>query len=743
MTVLVSDAPARRWVEAFPVGNGRLGAMVHGGARTALVQVNDATAWSGSPEGPARALDEVLAGGAGPSRLADVRAAIADERWAEAESLLATFRGSYTQAFQPFVDLVVEMRGADDFYERTLDLGDGIAAERWGSGVEVEWFASAVDGCLHGRWTGPALDLRLSVTTLHQVVSRDEATLVLRLPDDVAPTHEPDAPGVTRTADGGALHGVATLLVRTDGEVTRGDTTTVVGATWVEAVLATATTSVWPSPGALRPVDEAVADALAAARAALPADRQDGLRARAEHVADHRALADRTTLTLGAGQRFEVPVREAPPAAAAQAAFAFGRYLLMASSRPGSPPANLQGLWNDRLRPPWSSNYTLNINLEMAYWAAEAVGLAECQEPLVDLIELLAARGERVAAGLYGCRGWVAHHNSDVWGWALPVGGISGDPSWADWAMGGVWLCRHLPDDDGERVRRLLAGAVQFCLDWLVPDGARLTTSPSTSPENAFRTPAGPRALSTGSTMDLALVRDLFERYLELVPDPAVADALARLPRPTVAPDGTLREWSHDAEPVDPHHRHLSHLVGLYPLAQIDPETTPDLAAAAARTLDARGPGSTGWSLAWKAALRARLGDGVAVGELLAEAVRPARDDGPFAGGLLPNLFSTHPPFQVDGNLGLVAAVVEALVQSHTGDLRILPALPPGWPDGELRGLRARDGLAVDVTWSDGVLRAVVLHPTRDGDVSVVHGRDRRTVPLVAGAATRLEGWSA
>jgi alpha-L-fucosidase 2 len=732
VTVLVSDTPATQWVEAFPVGNGRLGAMVHGGARAALVQVNDATAWSGSPAGPDAALDAVLAGGAGPSRLADVRAAIADERWADAEAALATFRGTYTQAFQPFVDLVVDVAGDADDYERALDLRDGVLAERW-DGVEVEWFASAPDGCLHGRWTGPSLDLRLTVSTLHEVVSQEGGVLVLRLPDDVAPNHEPDAPGVTRTPDGPALHGVAVLLVRTDGALDDG---TVTGATWVEAVLTTATTSTWPTADPLRPVDEAVAEALAAARAALPGDREDGATRLATHVADHRALADRTTLTLGAEQRFAVPVSADDPTAAAQAAFTFGRYLLMASSRPGSPPAHLQGLWNDQLRPPWSSNYTLNINLEMAYWAAEAVGLSECQEPLVDHIGLLAQRGTRVATELYGCRGWVAHHNSDVWGWALPVGGLTGDPSWADWAMGGVWLSRHLTGRGPA-----LDGAVQFCLDWVVPDGDALTTTPSTSPENAFRTPTGSRALSSGSTMDLALIRDLFERYLALTPDAAVADALQRLPRPSVAPDGTLREWSHDADPVDPHHRHLSHLVGLYPLAQIDPETTPDLAAAAARTLDARGPGSTGWSLAWKAALRARLGDGAAVGALLGEAVRPARDDGPFAGGLLPNLFSTHPPFQVDGNLGLVAAVTEALVQSHTDDLRILPALPPGWPDGELRGLRARGGFAVDVSWSDGLLREVVLHPSTDGEVTVVHQNERRAVHLVAGTPVRLEGW--
>ena len=442
-------------------------------------------------------------------------------------------------------------------------------------------------------------------------------------------------------------------------------------------------------------------------------------------MADHRALADRTTLTLGAPPRFEVPVREAPPAVGAQAAFAFGRYLLMASSRPGAPPANLQGVWNDQLRPPWSSNYTLNINLEMAYWAAESVGLAECREPLVDLVGLLAAQGRRVAAELYGCRGWVAHHNSDVWGWTLPVGGLSGDPSWADWAMGGVWLCRHLPDDERARAPAGGGGAVlprlarrgrpvahHVAVDVpreRLPDADRLPRAEHGLDHGPRAGPRPVRALPRGSSPD----RSVATRW---------PGFRARRSRPT-AP---CASGPHDAEPVDPHHRHLSHLVGLYPLAQIDPQSTPDLAAAAARTLDARGPGSTGWSLAWKAALRARLGDGAAVGALLAEAVRPARDDGPFAGGLLPNLFSTHPPFQVDGNLGLVAAVVEALVQSHTDDLRILPALPPGWPDGELRGApreRRCHGRRDVVGWSPARGRAAPVGGRRP------HGRARHRPP--------------
>lgn len=784
-TVLSFDGPARRWVEAFPVGNGRLGAMLHGGAERALVQVNDATAWSGRVDGPARALAAVRAAGAGPDRLARAREALAAGRHDEAADLLAVFQGPWTQAFQPFVDLHVTVAPAAgpaqvrlrDGSPRTLDLRDGVVRERLPVGVEVEWYASAVDGALHGRWSAAErFDVHLELSTPHHVRTDHHApggrVLVLELPDDVAPGHEPDAPAVTRSDDGASLTGVAALLACSDGEVGgTQDALRVQGATWVEVVLATGTTSPWPHPGPLRDREEVVADVLACARRALPGDRDAGDAVRARHVADHRRLADATVLALvphDLDLRLPDAIGTTPHAALTQAVFDHGRYLLMASSRPGSPPANLQGVWNADPRPPWSSNYTLNVNLEMAYWGAEAVGLGECHEPLLAHVGLLAQHGEHVARELYGCQGWVAHHNSDVWGWALPVGAGHGDPSWALWWMGGVWLCRHLWDhadfgaDDvflRDEAWPLLRGAALFCLDWLVetPDGS-LTTSPSTSPENQFRLPAadgtegGVGALASGSTMDLVLVRDLLERCLDTIDrldldDPLegrLRSTLARLATPDVGPDGLLREWAHGAPAVDPHHRHLSHLVGLFPLHQLDVEETPDLAAAAARSLDARGPGSTGWSLAWKTALRARLGDGRAVGHLLAEAMRPADASStvssPWQGGLLPNLFSTHPPFQVDGNLGVVAAVAEALVQSTPGRVRVLPALPPQWPDGAVRGVRARGGVRVDVTWSGGRLTEVVLHAARGGTLEVVHGPSVRTLHLGAGDVRRLDG---
>lgn len=774
--------PALRWDEAFPLGNGSVGAMVHGGHRRARVQVNDATAWSGHPAGPGLALAGLRRRDVGPRTLAALRSAIAEGRDDEAARLAQRFQGPYAQAFQPFVDLLVTLSPADPTgdddvdaaYEgRSLDLRDGLVHEAVtfeGAGCRVmtTWFTSAPDGCLHARWRAPDVPFSLELELRGAQPGGPSALVVepgvvgaqvrVELPFDVAPGHEPDRPGRTAVGSHASLVGYATVLVSTDGRATASPGgVRVAGATWVEAVLATATTARWPEPGPLAHPAEAEHASRERARAALPPSPAAGAVAQRRHVEDHRALADATRLELGEPADLLLPdaLGTAPLPARARAAFAFGRYLLMAASRPGAPPVNLQGVWNDEARPPWSSGYTLNINLQMAYWPAEPTGLGVCVEPLVDQVRVLAREGAAVARDLYGCAGWVAHHNSDVWGWALPVGDGHGDPSWASWWMGGAWLCRHLwdryeysLDEDVLRdVWPLLRGAAAFVVDWLVPDGrGGLVPSPSSSPENVRERAGREVALCAGSTVDVALARDLLSHCLEAVDilgldEPLAArwvDAVARLPRPDVDADGLLREWPDDARAIDPHHRHLSHLVGLFPLDELvdDPWGRSEAARA---SLDARGPGSTGWSMAWKAALRARLGDGPGVDEILRGALtRAPQDGGSWAGGLLPNMFSTHPPFQVDGNLGLVAAMAEALLSSTRTRLVVLPALPPSWPDGAATGLRARGALVVDLTWAGGRLVELVLHPGADGEREVVVDGVSRHVVLRAGTTVRL-----
>lgn len=778
---LTWDAPATRWEEATPLGNGRIGAMAFGGS-DGHYQLNDSTIWSGTPDGPARALQKVRDGGVGPERLAAVREALAAADVRRAEELLMAFEGPYSQEFLPLADLLVRVadaRSDETIPARILDLDRATLVESLrtpaGRVTRRSWVSAPAHALIIELTSDDEFEatIELSTPLRGRVVDASDALVLdVQVPIDGAPLHE-DSVDPLRYADDDAefdAYAAVAVSLDTDGEVGRRDDHIVVRhARRLLIALSTSSRagSWWAdADGDWRIASrEAIRDR--ARERAEAAAQRDASSLLAEHVADRRRMT-RARFAIGSRREGEWRVdrdvlRGSDQLLRATIAAEFGMYLLASSSRAGSPAANLQGIWNDQLQPAWSSNYTININTEMNYWAAPMLLDPDVLEPLISLVERLARTGSDTARELYGTRGWVAHHNSDVWGWSLPVGDGHGAASWAIWMMGGVWLTHNLWDayefgGDDELLRAriwpLMRGAVEFCLDWLTPgpDG-HLHTSPSTAPENSYVAADGlPTPLGLTATSDLSLIGSLFERALVAIRrlgmddalEAEVREALAALAPLRVGSDGRLLEWSEEVDEHEPLHRHLSPVVGLFPLDQVTPERTPELFDASVALIDARGPGAMGWSWAWKVALRARARQGDIAASLLEEALTPFDGDatrhGPVDGsewgGLLPNLFSTHPPFQIDGNLGFPAAITEMLVQSHGRTVRLLPALPASWPHGDVQGIAVRPGLVLDLAWADGrVISGALRNPgERDREVSVSNGEREAIIAVPPGA---------
>ena len=625
------DAPASDWFEALPLGNGHLGAKVYGRVADERIALNLDDVWSG--DGP-----RTLTVPDGPAVLADVRRLLLEE----GDQLAATERtrslqGPLVESYQPLADLVIRSSGTATEYRRTLDLSTGVVGVDYtvgGTRFRRETFVSAPDQVLVWTITADqpgAISLDLSLQSQHPIaveVADGTYGVVGRAPSDLTIEYR-ESPDPIRYEEGrGIGFGVALRAFADGGSVLTSDAGLAVrGASRVTVVLAAASTFAgWQVPPGRDPLV-----ALSAATAVLDSVAVDKLRER--HVEDHASLYDRAALELGVP--VELPTDERIEAVAAGGndpdlvalAFNLGRYLLIASSRPGTQAANLQGIWNQDRRPMWASDWTNNINTQMNYWLADLTGLSECFDPLTDLLEGLASSGAETARILYDAPGWVSHHNADIWRATWPVGDGGDDPVWSMCATCGVWLTAHLMehyrftvdvDFLRDRAYPLIAGAAEFVLAMLVDDGERLQFIPSTAPEHHFVLPSGAKAsVDLTSTYDIWLIRELFanlaeaERVLGLSSSLAAQAAAARdrLPAIRVTPDGRLYEWPTDWEPSEPQHRHQSHLYGLHPGAEIDPTRTPELAAAARASLELRTAGATngGWTAAWLVALWARL----------------------------------------------------------------------------------------------------------------------------------------
>jgi alpha-L-fucosidase 2 len=749
---LTYDQPATRWTEALPIGNGRLGAMVFGGTEDERLQVNEGTLWGGRPRD--------YTNPDASAHLDEIRRLIFAGKVDEAEKLAEAVMGrpKLLMPYQPFCDLRMHFPGHGHVtaYRRELRLDDATVETRYTVGTTEfrrEVFASFPAQVLVLRLTASRpgqLEFSVGIDSPQQG-TRTESTAhdTLQLTGQVQPRQNP-ARSWTGSWDEPGLRFAAVLQVLTEGGSVRGDgdRLAISGANSVTIVLSGATS--------FRTYRDIGGDALARAREILTrAFAQPYNRLRQAHADDFGGLFSRVQLWLGEDRSTETTDRrikrfaetEEPSLLALY--HAFGRYLLISASRPGGQPVNLQGIWNEELLPAWGSKWTTNINLEMNYWPADAADLWETQEPLWQLIRDLRETGAETARAHYGARGWVLHHNTDLWRATTPV-----DGAWGLWPMGQVWLANQMWDHfefsgDRDFLRReaypAMKEAAQFVLGTLVtaPDGARfagrLVTNPSTSPENQYVLNGVRAHLTYAAAMDIGLVRELFGNCAR-ASEALGADAgfrselrrvAERLPPLQVGARGQLQEWIDDYAEAEPAHRHVSHLYSLYPGHGISLETTPELAAAARKTLELRGDGGTGWAAAWKVALWARLRD-----------AGHAYDNVKFlmTRSTLPNMFDLHPPFQIDGNLGATAGITEMLVQSTAASIRVLPALPRQWATGSLKGVRVRGGGHVDITWKDGRLAELRLRAGQAKTYTVAYGERTATVRVGPGTAVVLGG---
>ena len=749
------ERPAEYFEEALVIGNGTMGATLYGGVKKDKISFNDITLWTGEPESENSSPDAF-------NVIPEIRALLDNEDYQGADKAQYKVQGHYSENYQPLGTLTIEYlddtAGISD-YHRWLDIGNATARTQYlkdGKLFTSDYFASAPDSVIVIRLKsenkeGIHASLSFDSPLPHSSqVADNEISVEGYAAYHSFPVYYKAEDKHRYDPERGIHFKTLVRVLSVDGSVKdrySDSRIEIDGSTEVLILIANVTSfngfdkdPVKEGRNYRSHVEKRMKCAVGKTYDAL----------REAHIRDYKYYFDRVKLDLGDTDDdiaalptdkqllFYTDCKQRNPDLE-ELYFQFGRYLLISSSRTSGVPANLQGLWNESVLPPWSSNYTVNINLEENYWASGTANLIEMQYPLIEFIANLSKTGRKTAKDYYGVeRGWCLGHNSDIWAMTCPVGLNEGDPSWACWTMGGTWLSTHIWEHylftlDKEFLREfypVLKGAAEFCMDWLVEKDGKLVTSPGTSPENKYITPDGyVGATSYGNTSDLAMIReclmDAAEASKVLGVDKSfrkrIKKTLSRLYPYQIGKDGNLQEWYYDWQDQDPYHRHQSHLFGLYPGHHLSVEETPELAAACARTLEIKGDETTGWSTGWRVNLLARLQEGEKAYHMYRRLLRYVSpdnykgEDARRGGGTYPNLLDAHSPFQIDGNFGGCSGVIEMLMQSSSNKIVLLPALPEAWADGKVQGICARGGFVVDMEWKNREVVSLVVSSLKGG----------------------------
>lgn len=773
--ILWYNKPADYFEESLVLGNGKMGASVFGGKNSDLILLNDATLWSGEPVNADMNPDAY-------TFIPAIRDALSKGDYRKANELQKKLQGSYSESYAPLGTMQIRMDHKNQAidYKRELDLNNAISKVNY-----------TVDGVKYTReyfvsYPAKIMVIKLSASKPASISGTISFESQLKYtgegygqkikvngyaPYHAEPSYRGDIPNAIMFNENRGTRFTTIISVRNrDGRVMCNNSEIRLEGCSEALIFVSIATSF--NSFDKNPATQGLNNEVLAENVLENAESQTFKKLKSDHIKDYTTFFNRVKFSLGKTTAPDLPTDERLKRYATGAEdknleilyFQYGRYLMIAASRTAAVPMNLQGIWNPYMRPPWSSNYTLNINAEENYWAVETANLSEMHQPMMDFIANVAKTGAITAHNFFGTNGWTACHNSDIWAMSNPVGDFGGgDPCWANWYMGGAWLSTHLWEHFAftqdktflrEKAYPLMKGAVTFCLEWLVPDKEGfLITSPSTSPENIYIAPDGFRGATLyGATADIAMTRELFTDFLLACDALDIHDefyeqvktAKDKLRPYQIGKKGNLQEWYYDWEDAEPNHRHQSHLFGLYPGHQITSALTPELAAACRRILELRGDETTGWSMGWRINLWARLQDGNHAYKMMRSLLKynppdALRTPETHGGGTYPNLFDAHPPFQIDGNFGGTAAFIEMLMQSdYNNRIELLPALPDEWTEGNIDGIKARGGYEISFKWKNHKLLQSTIRAIKNGKVTLVYAGTERTLQLEAGKMVKL-----